>query len=82
MLIIRLMYGWQANRKGGKVVMRRELGWSLILMGILIFLANGILLVVILWPSTIKTASIALSEGWRMQKMPTSLSQRDWVFHE
>lgn len=58
MLIIRLIYGWQVNRQGGKPVSRREPGWSPILMGILMFLSNGIVLVDILWSSAIKATSI------------------------
>lgn len=65
MLIIRLVYGWQANRQGGRPLSRREPGWSPILMGILMALSNGIVLVDILWPSAIKATSIALPEGWR-----------------
>jgi len=65
MLVIRLIYGWQANRKGGKAVRRREPGWSPVLMGILMVLSNGVLLLDILWPRALKATSIALPEGWR-----------------
>ena len=65
MLIIRLVYGWQANHQSGKAVRRREPGWSPVLMGILLVLTNSALLVEIFWPQTLSSFAIPLTAGWR-----------------
>lgn len=65
MMVIRLIYGWQVNRQGGKAVRRKEPGWSPILMSILMVLSNGVLILAIFWPEVLRTAAIPVSEGWR-----------------
>ena len=65
MLLLRLVYAWQAHHKGGKAVDRKEPGWSPILMGTLMVLTNGILFIVIFFPMALQWASIILPEGWR-----------------
>jgi protein-S-isoprenylcysteine O-methyltransferase Ste14 len=65
MVVIRLIYGSLANRKGGKAVRRKEPGWSPILISILMILANGALLLAILWPELLRSTDVPLSAGWR-----------------
>ena len=65
MILIRLVYGWRANRRGGKAVRRKEPGWSPILMTGLMILSNGALLLAIFWPETLQAAAVPLPDGWR-----------------
>ena len=65
MLLIRLLYGLLANRRGGKAILRKEPGWSPILMTSLMILSNGILLLAIAWPETLQATAVPLPEGWR-----------------
>lgn len=74
MLIIRLVYGWQAQRRGGKTTRRQEPSWSPILMGILMVLSNAILVVAILWPEALKATAISLPEGWHWLGLVLSLA--------
>lgn len=84
MLSIRLVYGWQANRQGGKAVSRREPGWSPILMGILMVLSNGVLLLAVLWPSAVSWASIPLPNIWRWLGLALGLAMDGlfWWIHQ
>jgi protein-S-isoprenylcysteine O-methyltransferase Ste14 len=84
MLIIRLIYGSQANRQGGKPVSRREPGWSPILMGLLMVLSNGVLLLAIFWPEALHAAAIPASEGWRWLGLVLGLCMDAlffWIHH-
>lgn len=65
MMVIRLIYGWQANLQGGKTVCRKEPGWSPVLMSVLMVLSNGVLLLAIFWPVALLASAIPISEGWR-----------------
>ena len=74
MMVIRLIYGWQANRQGGKAVRRKEPGWSPVLMSILMVLSNSVLLVAIFWPTALRPAAVPVAEGWRWLGLVLGLS--------
>ena len=84
MILIRLVYGWQANRQVGKAVRRKEPGWSLVLMSVLMVLSNGVLLLAIFWPEALHAAAIPESEGWRWLGLVLGLCMDAlfvWIHH-
>lgn len=84
MMIIRLLYGWQANRMGGKAVRRKEPGWSPILMGIFMVLSNGFLLIAIVWPAVLVWAAVPLPDAWRWLGLVLGLAMDAlfWWIHQ